>query len=229
MRKYIFLLLFLFLSGSVVYSQDTSSHSTKFKKLIDFSFGMGISLSNTSSLNDYLRDAIPFTNKDSVKSFSVGLEFFGGIEMELSKKFCLKLDYSYFFRGNTYNYPPFIYDISYHIHQPVIMVYYIFPGKSFKFKLGAGAGYSFAQLSNSVSGSEIIYNASGPGLKGEILFSAPLSDRMSSYVSGFIMGNIIGNLKDSNGNILKDPITNASVNLSNFGFGLRLGLCINLN
>lgn len=219
-------MLFLFLSGSFIYSQDTISHSSKFKKLIDLSFGMGISLSNTPSFNDYLRAEIPFQGTDSVKSFSVGLEFFGGVEMELSKRFALKLDYSYFFRGNTYSYV-YTYDISYHIHQPVLMGYYIFPGKNFKIKLGAGAGYSFAQLSNTVSGSEIIYNASGPGFKGEILFNAQLSDRMSSYLSGFIMGNFIGNLKDSNGNILQD--TGGNVNLSNFGFGLRLGLCINLN
>jgi hypothetical protein len=228
MKNSAIILLLIFFANSIVYSQGLRTDTTKYKKQVYFSFGMGISMSTTPSLNDYLRDAIPFSTKDSVKNFSVGLEFFGGLEMQFSRKFSLKLDYSYFFKGNTYNYPPFTYNISFQIHQPVVMVNYIIPGKGYQFKIGGGIGYSLARLSNSVSGSEIIYYSRGPGFKTEFVFDAQLSERLGSYLSGFIMGNSLGNLKDSKSNILQDPLTKANVNLDDLGFGLRLGMSIKL-
>jgi hypothetical protein len=108
------------------------------------------------------------------------------------------------------------------------MGYYIFPGKGYSFKAGAGIGYSFAKLTNTVSGSEINYSASGPGIKIESLFNVQLSKKMSSYLSGFIGGNSIGNLKDEHGTNLLDPKNLSNVNLHNLGFGLRLGLELKL-
>jgi hypothetical protein len=228
LKRAIIVLLLIFSANSIVYSQGSKIDSAKYKKQVYFSFGMGISMSTTPSLNDYLIHYIPFNTKDSVKTFSVGLEFFGGVEMQFSRRFSLKLDYSYFFKGNTYNYPPFIYDISFQIHQPVLMAFYIIPGKGFQLKLGGGIGYSFARLSNTVSGSEIIYHSRGPGFKTEFVFDAQLSKRLGSYLSGFVMGNSLGNLKDSNDNILQDPLTKANVNLNDFGLGLRLGMSIKI-
>ena len=229
MKSIIISLLSLFIASSLCYSHDTLSHSTKFKRVVNLSFGMGISMSTTPSFNDYLINSVPNLNRDSVKNFSVGFEFFGGLEMELSRRFSVKLDYSYFFKSKTY-YSIYTYNINYNIHQPVLMGYYIISGAGYKFKLGGGVGYSFAFMTHNIEGGGAVdYHSGGPSIKGEVLFDMRLSGRLSSYISGFVSRNSLSKLKDANGNFLKDPITGNNVNLNGLAFGLRLGLNVKIN
>jgi len=187
--------------------------------------GMGISMSTASSLVDYIRNDIPFTNKDSVKSFGVGLEFFGAFDYDVTKNFSVKLDYSYFIKSLSYNYSYFTYDYFYSIHQPYLIGSYVIRGSTYKFKFGAGLGYHLAQLKKDIgAGSDLVYNASGLGYRGEVVFAGMLSNRLGSYASGFISGSSIGTLKDKDDIPLKNSQTGEEVNLSGFGIGLRLGL-----
>ncbi len=186
---------------------------------------MGISMSTAPSLVDYIRSDIPFANNDSVKSFGVGLEFFGALEYDISKIYSLKLDYSYFIKSLSYKYSYFTYDYFYSIHQPYLIGSYVTRGSTYKFKFGIGVGYHAAQLKKDIgAGSDLVYNASGLGYRGEIVFMAQLSNKLGSYVSGFINGSSIGTLKDKDEKPLKNSNTGEEVNLSGFGIGLRLGL-----
>ncbi|MGH2574595.1 MAG: hypothetical protein ACRDFC_02730 [Ignavibacteria bacterium] len=218
------ILIFSFHSG---FSQHIADE-TKLKKRISLSLGMGISLINTPEFSEYLKNEIPYSDKDSIKAFSIGLEFFGGLEYPVSKSFSIKLDYSYFIKSITYRYSFFTYDFFYFIHQPYMMGFYVTGGKHYRFKIGAGAGYQFAQLERTLDpNTEMVYKSNGPGVRGEIIYDAILSKRLSSYISGFVFGNFPGKLKDSGGNVLISPNTGKEVNLSGFGIGLRLGLTYN--
>lgn len=212
--------------SSTLNSQDKKIGKS-FKNRFSFSTGMGISMSTAPSLVDYIRNDIPFANKDSVKSFGVGLEFFGAFEYDITKNFSLKLDYSYFIKSLSYNFSYFTYDYFYSIHQPYLIGSYVIRGSTYKFKFGAGVGYHLAQLKKDIgAGSDLIYDASGLGYRGEVVFMAQLSNKLGSYASGFINGSSIGSLKDKNDNPLKNSQTGEEVNLGGFGVGLRLGLSI---
>jgi hypothetical protein len=218
------------LSNASVFSQNKKI-GEPFKSRFSFSLGMGISMSTAPSLVDFIRNDIPLINKDSVKSFGVGFEFFGAVEYDISKDFSFKLDYSYFIKSLSYSYSYFTYDYFYSIHQPYLMGYYVVRKPAYSFKFGAGLGYHFAQLTKDIgAGSNLVYNASGAAYRGEVVFTAELSKKLASYFSGFVMGSSIGSLKDkSTSNVLKNSQTGAAVDLEGFGIGARLGLIIYLN
>src|ERR1700674_2060933 len=100
-RKLIFALLAVsILHVSNLYSQSDTSRTLKIhKKQLSFALGMGVSYGHMTSFNNYLKEVIGVS--DSVKSFNIGIEFFGGLEYELSKKFSLRLEYSYFIRSTS--------------------------------------------------------------------------------------------------------------------------------
>jgi hypothetical protein len=180
---------------------------------------MGLSLLNTPSFNRYLKNTIPYNNKDSIKTFSLGLEFFGAAEYGISKNFSARLDYSYFIKSFRYTYSYLVFDYFYFIHQPAVYAFYLVNGQHFQFKFGAGLSYQFIQLDNN----DLTYKSHGLGLRGEIVYSAQLSERLNSYISGFIFGNLSGTLKDESNNLLISP-TNEEVNLNAFGVGTRLAI-----
>ena len=182
--------------------------------------GMGLCYTSTPSFNTYIRNTIYNGLYDSVKTFSVGLEVFGGVEYEVSKKFSIGLDYSYFTKSRTYDVYYGIEDFFYFIHQPYIIFRYIIKGKNYSFKFGGGTGYHIGQLQISGIGNYVSkYNSSGIGFKGEVLFSAKMSQILRTYFSGSIGGAVLSSF----------TVTNSfgdsnKVNLSNFGIGIRIGL-----
>lgn len=190
---------------------------------------MGLGYTTTPSLNDYIRSQISGGVYDSVKSFSAGLEIFGGVDYKFSKKFSVRLDYSYFFKSKTYYVLYFTYDYFYLVHQPFIFGNYIVAGNKYNFRMGVGFGYHFAQLKlTTINSPELKYKSNGLAIRGEILFSAKLSTKLNAYVSGFMTGSFLGNLKDNNNAVLKNPQSNQDVRLGGFGFGVRLGFSINI-
>lgn len=230
MNKTILLLIFIFTVINPAINSQNKKIGKPFKNRFSFSLGMGISMSTAPSFVDYVRNDLPLVNKDSVKSFGVGFEFFGSLEYDVSKEFSLKLDYSYFVKNLSVDYSYFTYNYFYSVHQPYLMGFYVIRKNNYGFKFGAGLGYHFGHMTKDIgASSNLDYNSSGLGYRGEVLFYSNLSDRLGSYVSGFIMGNSIGALKDSNSNILKNSLTGSDVNLSGFGVGARLGISFYLN
>jgi hypothetical protein len=191
--------------------------------------GIGLGYTTTPSLNDYIRNQISGGVYDSVRSFSAGLEIFGGVDYEFSKKFSIRFDYSYFFKSRTYYVLYFTYDYFYFVHQPFIYVNYIIAGDKYNIRMGVGFGYHFGQLRmTTVNNPEMKYKSNGPSIRAEILFSTKLSSKLNAYVSGFMTGSFLGTLKDNNNASLKNPQSNQEVGLSGVGFGIRLGFSINI-
>lgn len=214
---------FLFLLLLISFSEAQNIYN---KKLLSFTVGMGLDYVTTPSLNDYFKTDVPYSNKDSIKTFSVGVEFFGGLEYQISGNASLKADYSYFIRSITYNYYLSNYEFDYYVHQPYLMGYYIVGHKNSQFKFGGGFGYHFAGLEINNGNSKRNYHSNGLAYKGEVIFSAKLGKKMSTYASGYFQGNILSPLKDSNGSKFTSYFNSNDVTLSSFGVGIRFGLGI---
>ena len=227
-NKFIFavILVCLLVCTGITYSQTDTTKHIKFKKQFSVSAGMGISYGTSPSFTSYLQEVLPLS-RDSVRTFNVGIEFFGGLEYELSRKFSLRLEYAYFLRSISYNYSYFTFDYFINIHQPYLMANYLMKYNNFEIKIGGGAGYHLASLENKQNPSNpLTYTSSGLGLKAEGVFAAYLSKNFHSYISVFIAGSFLGALKDSNGNNLKSPLTNSDVKLGGVNGGVRLGFII---
>jgi hypothetical protein len=224
-----YFIIVLFAVVSLVYSADSQVKLSK-KKLITFSTGMGIDYGATPDFTDYLRDEIPYSNKDSINSFHAGIEFFGGIEYDLSQTISAKLDYSYYLRSINYSYSFFVFDYTIASHQPYLFINYLSKSDNYRFKFGLGTGYHMQSVDNKVNPSTTLnYKSSGVGVRGEVVFSPMFSKKFWGYISGFVFGNFYGKLKDDNGNVLKASNSTVEASLSGYGVGARLGFSIILN
>jgi hypothetical protein len=187
---------------------------------------MGVDYSNNPSLKKYVQYLIPdynsLTPSDQLSDFASGLEFFVGVEKQISKKFSIKAEYSYFLKSYNVSARP-DYDFTYRNHQPYLIANYIIPFEYFFIKIGAGAGYILSELTVKQHGGEITYSSSGVGMKIESVINAQVSKSVTVYLSGFITNTIMQNLKDSSGLDLTTS-SNDKINLSSFGAGLRLGV-----
>jgi len=184
--------------------------------------GMGLSVINNSSFVSYLKNVLPYTNSDSIKNFSSGFEFYGGVDYEASRHVALRLEYGYYLRSFSYTSSVYYYNYDISIHQPYLLAYYLIKKKSYEFKIGGGAGFQLA----SVSTSGVSYKASGVSFRGEVMFSPYLSRYIQANLSGFIIGTFTGSLKDSNGNLLNSANSTQPVNMSGFGAGVRIGFSV---
>ncbi|HEY3251563.1 MAG TPA: hypothetical protein VGK25_10645 [Ignavibacteria bacterium] len=216
----------MFLTNSQPYSQVKNKKQSS----LIFSLGMGIDYGATPSYTDYLRNELPVSARDSIKTFSTGIEFFGGIAYEFAKNISVKLDYSYFIRSNSYSFIYYVFDYTITSHQPYLMIFYNLKNPKYTFKFGAGGGFHLYKLENNVNTSNTIgYTANGFSFRGEVIFGPKLSKNLETYISGFVFASSTSSLKDSNGSLLKGTSTGKEVNLGGYGVGARLGLSFYLN
>lgn len=230
--KFTFLIsvLIFYLSCNLLYAEDTTRVSfmvqNKNHLFTTISFGMGVNYSNNPSLKKYIQYTIPnysnFSPQDQLADFTAGLEFFAGVERQISKKISLKAEYSYFIKSYNVAIAP-NYDFAYKSHQPFLIANYILPYEYFYIKVGAGVGYILSDLTVKQFGGENNYTSSGIGLKLEAILNAQISRNVAGYLSGFMTNSILQNLKDSGGKELTSS-SGDKVNLSSFGVGLRLGV-----
>lgn len=200
------------------------------KKFKNFSFGMGASYSNNSSLVDFIKLDFPNYNINStagnIKDLDVGVEFFGSAEFQISQNWSLKGEYAYFTKtitlpaGTSYSY-------SYNSHVPLLNISYIKRSGFLFMKFGVGGGYDYSTFTKTVGISEAKYTTSGFIIKPEVTANAQISNSVAGYISGFVDLKFSGDLKDSDGNLppSQAPVVGGThVNLNSQGIGVRLGL-----
>lgn len=186
---------------------------------------MGVDYGATPSYTDYVKNEVPYSTGDSIKTFSAGIEFFGGVEYEFTRTISAKVDYSYYIRSNNYSFGIYVFDYTITSHQPYIMAYYNLKYHTYTFKFGAGAGFHLFKLDNDVNSTNTLtYTASGLSFRAEVIFAPKLSDKLYTYLGGFAFATSTSSLKDENGNLLKGSSTGKEVNLGGYGVGARLGL-----
>lgn len=214
-----------------IFAQDSKKkisfeNQNKFSNYISFSGGMGISYSNNPSLTTYIELDVPnytyIPNVQKVSPFTTGIEFFGGIEVQLDKKFSLKSEYSYLIK--SIEIPTNInYQYSYHSHNPMLLFNYIFAQQYSYIKFGLGGGYNITKFTRKERVIETTYNSTGAAMKLEGIFNAQLGKSAAVYLSGFLVKSFMSDLKRDNDTYLVN-LNSDRVNLSSFGAGVRLGL-----
>ncbi len=230
MNRILLSMMFLLMLTSNVFSQTKISFEKQNagNKYKNFSFGMGISYSNNTSLVNFVKQDFPNYNPNStagnIKSLDAGVEFFGSSEFQISRLWSVKAEYSYFTKSISLPAGTF-YTYSYNAHQPLLNLSYISRSQFIFFKFGAGVGYDFSTFTRSVSNFDAKYTASGFIIKPEISANAQLSNKVAGYISGFMDFKFTGDLKDDAGANLLTP-SGETVNLNSQGLGLRLGLSI---
>jgi hypothetical protein len=188
---------------------------------------MGANYGNNTSLKNYIQYKLPgygnLTRDDQLSEFYTGLEFFIGVEKQISKNFSLKGEYTYFLK--SYNVKLFSqYDFTYNNHQPYLILYYVMPQEYSFIKVGVGTGYIHSRLSVKEYGLNNSYSADGFGLKAELILNTQIGKSFAGYINGYVNKSFLSNLKDSNGKELLTNGTSETVNLSSFGVGIRLGV-----
>lgn len=191
---------------------------------------MGIDYGATPDFTNYLRNQIPYSNQDSIGYLHAGIEFFGGVERDISENISVKVDYSYFTRSVNYTYSFFVFDYTITGHQPFIFVNYLFRANQYRLKLGLGAGYHFQMLDNKINLTTTeTYRSNGPAIRIEGTLSNRFTDKFWGYLSLSLFRNLYGKLKDENGNVLKPVNSNIEASLNGYGVGARLGFSFILN
>lgn len=235
MNSKYYVIVFFFLSVMFLFCENTLADSTnvsfqtlnKKKKYISFSFGMGAMYGNNPSLKNFIQYKVPdyskLTKDQQLSEFYTGLDFFAGVEKQLTKNFSVKGVYSYFLK--SYNIKLYSqYDFSYNNHQPGVMFYYVIPQEYSYLKIGAGVDYISSKLTVREYGVENSYKSNGVGFKTELILNAQIGKSFAGYISGYLSQTFLSNLKDKNDKELLTNVTKETVKLSSLGAGIRLGV-----
>ncbi len=230
----LFAALILFSAAAILKAepQDTIPKSLESRMALkhykSFSAGMEISYSNNRSLKQFIEYELPnypyIADDYKLKEFSSGLGFFGSGELQISKKFSARLDYTYFIK--SYNSSADIYssyDFTYNSHEVYLKGYMLFPVDYVLFKFGAGAGFIYSTFSTKYYSVETSYTSSGLGIALEGVMDVQISKNVAGYLSGGLTNTFQSNLKSSGGDELKAK-NGSTVNLNSFGAALRIGL-----
>ncbi|MGE5680016.1 MAG: hypothetical protein ACM34K_03970 [Bacillota bacterium] len=208
MKKYIFILFFFF------------SVAVELNAQICVSGGMGIDLTNTSSLNDY----ISLNNGERRADFNTNVEFFGEIGYMINPG--LQIGAEYALGLNSYNNSRLgYYDLSYNNHMPSALAYYVISGQGYRFKFGGGAGYRFISLDEARANYTVPshYTASGIGFLLRADGNTTLGGNLFADISVHMRMDYVGELKGEN-TAMVNYFAQQKVNLNSFAVGIRLGL-----
>ncbi|MCU7491371.1 MAG: hypothetical protein HF309_16850 [Ignavibacteria bacterium] len=215
MKRIIFFVLLLFSVRANAQSQ-----------LFEINAGMGIDMSATPSLNDYINASFA-TSEDQRSSVNTNVEFYGEVGRQISEHFQMGVEYALAVSSyNTVNFKAGKYDISYTIHMPSLMAYYVINGNGYKFKFGGGAGYRLASVDETLSyySSAVNYTSSGIGLLLKADGSTSLGGNLYANIQGLIRMDFIGTPKSGNTRLAYNNIANEDVNMNSISAGIRLGL-----
>ncbi len=197
------------------------------KRSIAFSAGMGLTYVNGSDVVDY----ISFVTSTKQNDFTSAVEFYGGPEVLLNSDFGLKLEYAYLFTSYSVNTAsvPGTYQFSYAAHLPTAIVYRMFSGEGYYFKLGGGIGYHFGIFKRTDPSSNATqrYAASGGGAKLEIVGNTAFDKKLFAIIGVDLRFDFIGDLKDDSGKKitnLRSSGTSSNVTLNFVSFGVKFGL-----
>ncbi|MGE5431813.1 MAG: hypothetical protein ACM3QX_12100 [Syntrophomonadaceae bacterium] len=195
-------------------------------QLFEINAGMGIDLAATPSLNDYINTSFA-TSEDQRPSINTNVEFYGEIGRQTSEHFQLGVEYAMTIASyNTINGKAGKYDLSYTIHMPSVLAYYVINGSGYKFKFGGGAGYRLASVDESLAyySSAVNYTSSGVGFLLKADGSTTLGGSLYANIAGLIRTDFIGVPKNGNANLAYNNAANEKVNMNSFSAGIRLGL-----
>lgn len=182
----------------------------------DFGAGMGLQFFSSPDLNDYVNSN--FAGADEMPSFSTSADFFAEFGYNISEKYQISLNYNHNIYSFNTNSGLGIYDIQLAKHEPSILAYYQIQGIGYKFKLGGGVGYRYAEVEEKQPGTleKINYSSSGFGIMAKAQGDTRLGGNFYALISGEIRYDLHGDITTITPNV--------KFNLSSFGIALKLGV-----
>lgn len=189
----------------------------------DFSLAMGIDYKSIPAYRDYINYGFaPVNNK--LKSFNTSVNFAGEVGYLTSKNFQLGLEYSLAIDSySTYMNTGGIYDISYVLHRPSLLGYYVIAGQGYKFKFGGGLGLRLASLNEEII-TKTNYTANGFGLLIRAEANTLLSDNLYVLMGLDLRYDVTGDLESGSGKKINNIVNNENVNLNSISVGLKIGI-----
>ncbi|MBN1300978.1 MAG: hypothetical protein JW995_07150 [Melioribacteraceae bacterium] len=186
----------------------------------DIAAGMGISFINNSSLQDYINSTL---SGDEVSTFNSAFEVFLETDVSLTPKFQMGFEYVYsLFSHNAPLGGIGQYDITYAHHKPSVLAYYVIPGRGYKFKFGAGAGYRYVDLDEKILAS-VNYTSSGFGLLARVQAHTALSSSFFANIGTTLRYDLAGEVAN-NGNKIYNKFFEENVNINSLSISINLGV-----
>lgn len=191
---------------------------------VNFRAGMGLDFFSSPSMIDYINQS-NFTEGSDLSSFLTAINLSGEIGLNVADDIQLALELAYKFYSYNANIALGKYDLEFNNISPSLITYYVFEGKGYNLKLGAGAGVRFInvqqKLPASVSaekfsnlGYGFLLRSQGNTILGENLFA-----NISLDIGYDFNGVPLNDNRKLYNNVLKED-----VNFNQLIFGIKLGL-----
>lgn len=195
-------------------------------QVLDLSAGMGISLSSTPALNDYINASFA-TSEDQRPSFTTNVEFYAEAGHQYKEHLQFGLEYAVIIGSyNTINNKVGKYDMAYTIHLPSVLAYYVINGNGYKFKFGGGGGYRYVSLDETLANysSAVNYTTSGVGFLVKADGNTTLGGNLYANIQALMRLDFTGEPKSSTSVLSYNNIGKEKVNFNSFSVGVRHGL-----
>lgn len=182
--------------------------------------GMGVSWVSMADIADLANRAS--TGGERVSEFTSAVVFSGLVSVPLSADWAVALDYGYMVV--SYTSPGYAgeNDFTCKVHLPTLVFQYtLLREKTYAIRAGAGAGYWFGMLDQTLERQENSFNASGAGFLLNIEAQTAFSDDFYGSIAGEARWGGLGELTNETGqrpSVLGEPAT-----LAFFGVGVRFG------
>ncbi len=183
--------------------------------------GMGVHLISAPSIVTYVNHMTQTTS--AADDWGTAVEFFTGLEFPVASSWGVKAEYSYLFKSYTIDVAAYSGGLEYHVNAPTVMLQYVFPGKGFFLKAGAGGGYHWGTITPPKQyGSQVVYTASGPGFRIEAEGQTAFDEHLFGYISGTLGAELLGDVVSNS----DQKIVNGEefVSLNYVTAGVRFGL-----
>ena len=191
---------------------------------VDVSAGMGLNYFAAPSFTDYIN--ANFAGASQLSTFQSSVEFLGEADYTLKKNYQVGLEYAmniYSFNNNLGGLG--YYDISYNLHKPTVVAYYVIPGEGYKFKFGGGAGVRILSLNeklpNYTNGED--YSSVGFGVVLKASGMTTLGGNLYALIDVELRYDFNGEPSDGGKKIFDNTIQ-SNVNLNSLSTGLVLGV-----
>lgn len=190
----------------------------------DVSLSMGLDFKSVPNFRDYVNMNFP-SSVNQVSTFKSAVAFGLEIDRKINKSFAMGLEYnmqvdSYISSTGVVG----VYDISYTIHRPSILAYYVVPGEGYQFKFGGGIGYRYVSLKEKIL-AESDYNASGFGFILKAEGNTKLANNLYALIGSNLRYDSTGDLSDGSRKIVNNS-TGENLNLNSISFGIYLGVTL---
>lgn len=185
----------------------------------NLSTSMGLDFKSMSSFRDYVNVNFASAN-NQVSSFKSAVAFSAEVDYKVSNNLAIGIEYN--LQLDSYNATQSNYEISYVLHRPSLMAYYVIPGAGYQFKLGGGLGYRYASLEEKIF-TKTDYSSNGIGVVLKAEGNTLLANHFYALIGGNLRYDKSIELSNGSQNIINKS-NGEKLDLNSISFGIYLGV-----